>query len=651
MRRWLGIYLLALLVLASLAGCSTEDDEAVVTNYAPAVESVSPADGAGGVSVDTSLSVTFDSAMLPSSITADDGSCTGAVQLSANGFDSCVPLTETVQSNDDGTTFTLTPSAALAPATTYQLKVTTAAKSRDGYALKQTYQSEQGFVTSSVAGTASLNVSGVSVGDGQTLYTRHFSIDVAFSAAVDTSSLTSVGSLGACGGTVQLSPDDFANCVPLAFSSVDDQTVSISSTQTPDNGMTLRLKLTTGVTGAAGQALGAEWSHNTGFNIATWTLIDGGNPWGLNYDTAQQVDHSDVVYAAGYTYLTFAEMSSGFWQTRLKRLNMSNIAGGWTYLDGGGTLGLNHNATAHALGQRLAVHNDRVYLAWAESGQIFVGQYDGNVWNRVDGGLSTGLNYDTARTASDPFLTSHNGSLYLTWVEQNGSAINQVRLKRYDGGSTWTFVDGGGLNGLNAQTTLNAYNPVAVSTGTQLFLAWTEQNTARELRIAEWTGSGRTMADGGAGKNFDSAYNAWKLDAAYAGGYIYFAWTEDTAGARQLHLAWMNPAGYSFNALDGGGNTGLNRDSSQSAYDPSLSVRDDSVFIAWSENNGVASQVRVSWANGSYIKDYDGGQLSGLNYYNTSAAIKPKLSAGYQGTTYLTWLEDYPEQVRASMLP
>lgn len=99
-------------------GTTTTDDPP------PSVQAVSPVDRATGVAAGTPIAVTFSEAMAPATITANtaDEACTGTLQASADGFATCIRMAA-APSTDDDQTFTVSPAASLASATTYQVRV------------------------------------------------------------------------------------------------------------------------------------------------------------------------------------------------------------------------------------------------------------------------------------------------------------------------------------------------------------------------------------------------------------------------------------------------------------------------------------------------------------------------------------------------
>ena len=107
----------------------------------PTVVDLTPADGTMAVLSSSQIDVTFSEPMDPATITVSAStSCSGTVQLSRDDFSTCVPIAGGAVSQDD-TTFTLTPSGALASLELYKLRVTTGAMDLGGNQLLQTFES------------------------------------------------------------------------------------------------------------------------------------------------------------------------------------------------------------------------------------------------------------------------------------------------------------------------------------------------------------------------------------------------------------------------------------------------------------------------------------------------------------------------------
>ncbi len=112
----------------------------------PTVSATSPTDASTAVAAATPISVTFSTPMSAATITADTNTtCTGSVQLSGDGFVSCLAMSGPPTTSDD-TTFTFTPAASLDSATNYETRVTTAAQDAAQTPLAAPYTSANGFV-------------------------------------------------------------------------------------------------------------------------------------------------------------------------------------------------------------------------------------------------------------------------------------------------------------------------------------------------------------------------------------------------------------------------------------------------------------------------------------------------------------------------
>ncbi|GAB4437869.1 MAG: hypothetical protein OHK0011_20780 [Turneriella sp.] len=118
-----------------------------IDSTAPSVSSTTPADAATGIAKNSTIQVVFSEAMNTSTISASTSTtCTGSIQVSSDNFTNCIAMTSATPAASGGnTTFTLTPAANLASATTYKIKVTTAAQDAAGNALASAFTTSTGF--------------------------------------------------------------------------------------------------------------------------------------------------------------------------------------------------------------------------------------------------------------------------------------------------------------------------------------------------------------------------------------------------------------------------------------------------------------------------------------------------------------------------
>lgn len=106
------------------SGASTGGGGVGGTASAPVVTAIDPADGTTGVAANTSISVTFSMAMDPATATTSDATtCSGTLQISRDGFSSCVVMNGAPTSSDN-LTFVLSPATPLGSAERYQLRAT-----------------------------------------------------------------------------------------------------------------------------------------------------------------------------------------------------------------------------------------------------------------------------------------------------------------------------------------------------------------------------------------------------------------------------------------------------------------------------------------------------------------------------------------------
>lgn len=131
----------------SSSGDASTTGESTTGDAPPTVQSTSPADLAAGVAPEAALEVTFSEGMAAATITTNtaDEACSGAVQLSADGFATCVRMAAAPATTDD-VTFTLAPAAPLSSATTYQLRVLGDVTDAGGTPMGADFTTASGFV-------------------------------------------------------------------------------------------------------------------------------------------------------------------------------------------------------------------------------------------------------------------------------------------------------------------------------------------------------------------------------------------------------------------------------------------------------------------------------------------------------------------------
>ena len=122
-------------------------------------------------------------------------------------------------------------------------------------------------MSSFVIDTTAPNVFSISPTDNQSGVSISDNISVTFSEAMDTSSFNTNTSNTSCSGTLQLSSDNFSNCVQMS-SSPSNSNLDKTFTLNPSNNLTrstaYKLNITTGVKDSAGNNLNSSFETTNG---------------------------------------------------------------------------------------------------------------------------------------------------------------------------------------------------------------------------------------------------------------------------------------------------------------------------------------------------------------------------------------------------
>jgi len=145
--------LLFLLLSFTFYSCADSDKESLVgdfeSNSAPTIMDTVPGDGMTNIPRNTGLSVTFSEQMNSATITTNesDTSCSGTLQLSADGFTTCIQMQMQPTTDVAGERYTVTPQSDLDYSKSYIFKITTGAFNLKGDSLASDYTAPVGFQT------------------------------------------------------------------------------------------------------------------------------------------------------------------------------------------------------------------------------------------------------------------------------------------------------------------------------------------------------------------------------------------------------------------------------------------------------------------------------------------------------------------------
>ena len=366
----------------------------------------------------------------------------------------------------------------------------------------------------------------------------------------------------------------------------------------------------------ASDAAGVAPSTATIPDIKSWAFVDGG---GLNWDPDWDTYFPQLTVLGHKLYAAWREMTpdDGPMQVHVAVYNGNDQAPAWRFVDGNPSGGLNRNAKSDAFNIQIAAFDARLYAIWQEETStgahpIHVAVYNGNdaapTWSAVAGPV--GINHDPAARGAHPQLMVSDSKLYAIWMESNGATL-QIRAAVYNGNDVapgWRFVDGNGIHGLNKNVSENALHPRLTPFSDRLYATWVENHASgAQIRVAVYSGNDMTptwnFVDGGqeTGINRDPARDAAYPALAVYNAKLYAAWTESNGDANQVQVAVYNGEDHApaWTFVDGNG-TGLNRYRENTAYTPQLTAFGSKLYATWYETDGgsdSSSQLRVALYN------------------------------------------------------
>jgi len=352
---------------------------------------------------------------------------------------------------------------------------------------------------------------------------------------------------------------------------------------------------------------------------------------------------------------------SGIPHIRARVYNGNDTAPLWGFVDGNGSAGLNFGISSATEVDAISFNNV-LYAAWKEAptgvNNIRVSAYNGNdsgpSWSFVDGAISSGLNQDPNHVAATPSFAVNQSKLYLAWTEFTSGLVPNVRVKKYDSPGFWTFVDGGGANGLNYNPSNAANAPTLISFNGKLYLFWSEVSGANGYirgKVYNGNDTSPAWADVGTGAayglNFGTMtpYSAEVPRAVVFSGKLYLTWREPAPSfVNQVRVRVYNGNDSSplWAFVDGNGAAGLNHASTDHVETPLLIPFGTSLFASWIETYTTARQLRMKLYNGNDSvpgwQFADGGTNFGLNRTGTYDATNPN-GAILNSKLYVIWSE------------
>ena len=155
---------------------------------------------------------------------------------------------------------------------------------------------------------------------------------------------------------------------------------------------------------------------------------------GINKIKTKPANNPRLTVSNSKLYATWEESNDTSTQIRMAVYNGNDIAPSWTFIDGNGTNGLNVDPLRFARYPQLVDFASNLYATWQEfngaATQIRLALYNGNdaapSWTFMNGSGIGGLNHDVLDSADHPELTVFNSKLYVSWDEYY--SVSHIRV-------------------------------------------------------------------------------------------------------------------------------------------------------------------------------------------------------------------------------
>jgi len=464
---------------------TTTDNTTTTDTTSPTVESISPTDNQGGVSISDNISVTFSVAMDNSSVTTNSSntSCSGSLELSSDNFSNCIQMSSSPSSSNSEKTFTINPSDNLSRGTTYKTRVTTGVKDSAGNTLGSQYETSSGFTTWSGTqqlGTSSGNTKtdGVTVDSSGNIYVTGYTyggLDNNTNSGNTDIFLVKYNSSGVKQWTKQLGTSNSDAGTGVTVDSSDNIYVT-GSTQG-------------GLDGNSNTA-GSSWDYflvkYNSSGVKQWTEQHGSvakevlgvNGYYTDLGQGVTVDSSDNIYVTGTTnYGSNDIFLVKFYDNGTKQ---------WTQLLGTSS-------------------DDRVALGFGEIMDGVTVDSSDNIY--VVGSTKGGMDNNTNSGGWDFFLVKFNSSGTKQWTQQLGTSSTDYGNAVAVDSSDNIYVTGTTAGGLDGNTHFGSNDIFLVKYNSSGEKQWTQQ-----LGGHWYTSSGNIVYshnDAGTGVTVDSSNNIY----------------------------------------------------------------------------------------------------------------------------------------------
>ena len=232
-------------------------------------------------------------------------------------------------------------------------------------------------------------------------------------------------------------------------------------------------------------------------------------------------------------------------------------------------------------------------------------------WTFLDNG---GVNIPSiGLIAAFPHAVVFKSNIYAAWHERGANSIWHINLAVFSPKTnSWKVL--GTANGLNKDPNVHATFARLVVFNSKLYITWSEYNGPNQIRVAVYNGDDDApdiaFLDGPVGLNRNPSNHAHNPQMTVFGSRLFLTWVEQgsTTSAHQLRVRVYNGNDEvpSWSFADGNLATGLNFDVSRGANTPQFGVFNSKLYLTWTENmTGHSNNVGVI-----RVKVYNGNDSS-----------------------------------------
>lgn len=242
---------------------------------APQLAQIFPTDNQAAVARNRIFTLGFTEKMNPTSfvLNSSNNTCSGTIQISADNFNTCVRLNSAFryEGSNLGLSHSFFLIDPLAPQTIYKIRLTNGIQDLSGNAFAGGTQAT-GFTTGNDSDNASPTILAITPNDGSVNqpYTG-YNVEIIFSEEMNFNDFSRNISNGACTGNIQISPDNFVNCVRLNALTVftGNNRIRVNSgggSLLPNT--TYKVRVKGAIRDVTDNVLGTDFTQTTGFTTA-----------------------------------------------------------------------------------------------------------------------------------------------------------------------------------------------------------------------------------------------------------------------------------------------------------------------------------------------------------------------------------------------